>query len=85
MDGGEFSRTGKNNHKVLKGIYNNIDIDNKDRLIMNDRKSKKNQMLKVTTEVLVENPSDQDIRQLQKEVQRILFSNVRWHTSQSNT
>lgn len=73
---------GKNNiDKKEKILYNSNDISNKDILIMNSHKKKKKNPIKVTSSYLVENPTQQDIQTLQKEVQRILLSNIHQNTT----
>jgi len=73
---------GKNNvDKIEKIVYNSNDISNKDMLIMNNHNGKKKKTIKVTSSYLVDNPTQQDVQTLQKEVQNILLSNIHQNTT----
>lgn len=69
--------------KIEKIVYNSNEIGNKDILVMNKTKTKKNNPIKVTSSYLIENPTKKDIEELQKEVQHILLSNIHQNTIQS--
>lgn len=69
--------------KIEKIVYNGNEIGNKDILVMNKTKTKKNNPIKVTSSYLIENPTQKDIEELQKEVQHILLSNIHQNTIQS--
>ena len=69
--------------KIEKIVYNSNEIGNKDILVMNKTKTKKNNSIKVTSSYLIENPTKKDIEELQKEVQHILLSNIHQNTIQS--
>lgn len=68
--------------KTEKIVYNGNEIGNKDILVMNKTKTKtkKNNPIKVTSSYLIENPTQKDIEELQKEVQHILLSNIHQNT-----
>jgi len=50
---------------------------------VNNHKTKKNNPIKIASSYLVDNPTQEDVKKLQKEIQHILFSNIHQNTIQS--